>query len=67
MSNEQIFNTLSNIRSYCERHSGCEDCKFNFRHGQKMEYYCQIEELGDQLRYVPTMWDMFEIGAILDD
>ena len=65
MNDEQIYKTLSNIKSYCERQSGCEDCKF--RYGTKMEYYCQIEELGDQLRFVPSMWDMFEIGAILDD
>ena len=64
MRNEQIIKTLENIQAYCTHAECCEGCKFNY--GKDGEY-CQIEELGDQIRYVPSMWDIDEIRRLLKD
>ena len=63
MSDEQILKTLGNIQAYCTLVEGCEGCKFKY--GKEGEY-CQLEELGEQIRFVPSMWDLDEIERILN-
>lgn len=62
MSDEQIIKTLKNIQAYCTT-DGCEGCKFKY--GKDVEY-CQLEELGEQIRFVPSMWDLDEVEKILE-
>ena len=63
MSDEQIIKTLKNIQAYCAHAECCEGCKFKY--GKEGEY-CQFEELGEQIRFVPSMWALDEVKKILE-
>ena len=65
MTDEQIIETLDNLRGYCAYHRVCKKCKFEIDREEGGKE-CQLEELAKELSVIPTRWKMNRIKKLLE-
>ena len=57
-----IYDTLVNLREYCNKHSECSSCYFSYKDGEG----CNLAKLGKELSIGPYMYNLDEIRRLLE-
>lgn len=67
-----IYNTLCSLKEYCEDRSNCKGCDFCIVEGDNYgvegsNYRCILAKLFNELSMSPYMYNMDEIGRLLEE
>ena len=63
MLDNQIVETLENIKYYCDSVDGCYECKFKYLENELG--HCQIKRITEALDDYPCCWDIEKISEAL--